>query len=160
MPVSEQDRRLLQAIEDGLPLVPRPYQAIGTAIGLSEEAVIDRLRALIEAGIINRFGLIVRHRELGYIANAMVVWDVPDEEVAAVGARMASFPFVTLCYRRERRTPLWPYNLYCMIHGKDRAGVEALIAALKAAASAGAFAHAVLFSRRCFKQRGARYWAV
>ena len=151
------DLNLLAALQDGLPLTTRPYAALGDATGLDEEVVIRRLRRLIETGVIRRFGVIVRHRQLGYRANAMVVWDVPDETVAEVGERMAALPQVTLCYRRPRRAPDWPYNLFCMIHGKDRARVLAQVEETASACGLDAVPHEVLFSGRCFKQRGARY---
>jgi siroheme decarboxylase len=151
------DRRLLAAIAAGLPLVPRPYAAIGARIGLGEDEVVAALRRLIDDGTIKRFGIIVRHRELGYRANAMVVWDVPDAHVQEAGRMLARLPFVTLCYRRPRRLPLWPYNLFCMIHGRQRSAVEAQVEQASAAARLENLPRAVLFSRRCFKQRGARY---
>jgi DNA-binding Lrp family transcriptional regulator len=157
MRVTGEDRRLLAVIEDGLPIVPRPYREIGLRIGLGEDEVIARLGSLIERGIVKRLGLVVRHRELGYEANAMVVWDVADEAVADVGRRMSAFPFVTLCYRRPRRPPRWRYNLFCMIHGKDRETVLEQVDRLRREAELTAIPHAVLFSRTRFKQRGARY---
>ncbi len=99
----------------------------------------------------------VRHRELGYRANAMVVWDVPDAEVATVGRVFAGYPFVTLCYRRPRHLPDWPYNLFCMIHGRCRETVTAQAEVLATAAGDSARRHELLFSRRRFKQCGARY---
>jgi DNA-binding Lrp family transcriptional regulator len=157
MELNDGERRLIAAIQDGLPLVPRPYAAIGGALHMSEAEVIAALRRLIEGGVIKRFGVIVRHRELGYRANAMVVWDVPDARVADAGRTLAALPFVTLCYRRPRRLPAWPYSLFCMIHGRDREAVEALVDEASAAAGLESLPRAVLFSRRRFKQRGARY---
>jgi siroheme decarboxylase len=157
MDLSERDRRLIAAIQDGLPLVARPYAAIGDTLGMGEAELIAGLRRLIEAGVIKRFGVIVRHHELGYRANAMVVWDVPDARVGDAGRTLAGLPFVTLCYRRPRRLPAWPYNLFCMIHGRDRNTVEALVDQTTATAGLEGLPRAVLFSRRRFKQRGARY---
>ena len=157
MALSGSDRRLLAALEDGLPLVPRPYRALGERVGLSEAQVIETLRSLAARGVIRRLGLILRHRELGYRANAMTVWDVPDAAVPGAATALTRLPFVTLCYRRPRRPPLWPYNLFAMIHGKDRAKVLAEVEEATVAAGLDGVARAVLFSRRCFKQRGARY---
>jgi DNA-binding Lrp family transcriptional regulator len=126
---------------------------------LSEEEVIGRLKTLVETGIIKRLGLIVRHHELGFAANAMVVWDIHDDQVGDIGRRMAELPFVTLCYRRPRRPPDWPYNLFCMIHGRDRHIVLAQIAELRGALGLSQVPYAVLFSLRRFKQRAARYRA-
>ena len=155
--VDAQDRRLLSAIENGLPLVPRPFAEVAETLGWSEAAVLDRLHRLCQGGVISRLGLVVRHRSLGFRANAMAVWDVPDETVERVAAAFAGQPFVTLCYRRPRRRPRWPYNLFCMIHGRDRSTVEEQIGLLNEVAGTWELPQAVLFSRRCFKQRGARF---
>jgi len=150
-------RALIEAVQGGLPLVPRPYAAIGERVGLSESEVIRSLHSLIEQGVIKRLGVVVRHRELGYDANAMVVWDVSDQRVGEVGRQLGEFPFVTLCYRRPRRLPDWPYNLFTMIHGRDRDEVLGRLDELVSACGLESIAHRALFSRRCFKQRGARY---
>jgi DNA-binding Lrp family transcriptional regulator len=157
MELNERDRRLIAAIQDGLPLAPRPYAAIGEKIGIGEAEVIAGLRRLIDDGVIKRFGVIVRHRELGYRANAMVVWDVPDGEAGDAGQRLATDPAVTLCYRRERALPEWPYNLYCMVHGRERASVTQAIERLCTQHGLDRYPRHVLFSKRCFSQRAARY---
>ncbi len=157
MELSDVDRRLLGLAAEGLELNPRPFVALARTAKISESEVIDRLRALQARGAIKRLGLIVRHHELGYRANAMVVWDIPDDRVDAIGARMAKFPFVTLCYRRRRGLPDWPYNLFAMIHGTDRAVVTRQIDDLVEQLGLQATPRSVLFSRRRFKQRGAAY---
>lgn len=148
---------LIAAVQDGLPLVARPYAAIAARAGMAETEVRARLRALRQNGIIKRLGVIVRHHELGYRANAMVVWDVAEDHIDALGKRMARQDFVTLCYHRARDLPAWPYNLYCMIHGRDRHAVLDQVADLTATCGLEKIPHAVLFSVRRFKQCGARY---
>lgn len=148
---------LIAAIQDGLPLVARPYAAIAARVGTSEAHVRARIRTLLENGTIKRLGVVVRHHELGYRANAMVVWGVADEHVDRLGARMARFDFVTLCYRRAPDLPAWPYNLYCMIHGRDRTAVLKRVAQVVDACGLQHAPYTVLFSRRRFKQCGARY---
>jgi DNA-binding Lrp family transcriptional regulator len=157
MALTDFDRRLLAATEDGLPIQPRPYAAVAAELCCSEDDVIGGLRRLIESGIVSRFGVVVRHHELGYRANAMVVWDVPDDRLADAGRRLAALPYVTLCYRRPRRPPDWPYSLFCMIHGRDRSEVEELVRQAASACDLTEVAHDILFSTRRFKQRGARY---
>ncbi|GAB3553702.1 Lrp/AsnC family transcriptional regulator [Noviherbaspirillum agri] len=147
------EQRLLAALQSGLPLVPRPF----SCLGIAEKDAIRIVLRWMDEGVIKRFGVIVRHHELGYTANAMSVWDVPDDVADSIGERIAATGRVTLCYRRPRRPPDWRYNLFCMIHGKDRADVSSRIAALSEACGLGAYPHAVLFSRRRFKQRGAHY---
>jgi DNA-binding Lrp family transcriptional regulator len=155
--LGDAQRALVLALQDGLPLVAAPYASLAQRAGMREAGVLATLQDWIAARVINRFGVIVRHHELGYRANAMVVFDVPDCEVRAAGRRAAAMPFVNLCYRRQRHLPQWRYNLYCMIHGVDRAAVEAQIAQLRAGCGLLAYPHEVLFSRQRFKQRGARY---
>lgn len=157
--VAASERPLVAAMQEGLPLLPEPYAAIGRAADMDSAAVRQVLARWLEEGVIRRLGVIVRHQRLGYEANAMAVWDVPDGEVGEVGARMAALPGVTLCYRRPRRPPHWRYNLFCMVHGRERAAVRARVAALQEEAGLQSAPHEVLFSRRCFRQRGARYVA-
>jgi DNA-binding Lrp family transcriptional regulator len=156
--VDDTDRRLLAALQGGLPLVSRPYEEIGRRIGISGAEVQARLTNLKDLQVLKRFGVVVRHHELGYSANAMVVWDVPDENVRELGQCLAGFDFITLCYRRPRHAR-WPYNLYCMIHGKSRDEVLGHLEWLVNHCGLQSIAHEVLFSRRRFKQRGASYFA-
>lgn len=155
----ETDRRLLAVIQNGLPLVSRPFAEIGVRLGLSEAEIMARLQQLQTRGVIRRFGVVVRHHEVGYGANAMVVWDVPDEQVRELGQCLAGFDFITLCYKRPRHLPQWRYNLYCMIHGKSREEVYAHLEWMVNHCGLQSLPHAVLFSRRRFKQRGATYFS-
>jgi siroheme decarboxylase len=155
--LTAQERRLLIALQDGLPLAPRPFAVLGEAAGIGEAEVLEQIRQWIAAGVIRRLGVIVRHRELGYRANAMVVWDVPDDRVRALGIELARQDGVTLCYRRTRARPSWPYNLYCMIHGRSREAVVERLDRMDATIGLPAFPREVLFSRTRFKQTGARH---
>jgi DNA-binding Lrp family transcriptional regulator len=155
--LDRRDRALVALIQKGLPLVPRPYAELGRLLGMDEEEVMQRVDKLRLTGAIKRFGVIVRHRELGYRANAMVVWDMPETEVAELGRCLARYPFVTLCYRRPRRLPDWPYNLFTMIHGQSRGAVCGKLAQLIEECGLQDIPHEILFSRRRFKQCGARY---
>ncbi len=151
------DYCLAAALEPGLPLIARPYERIAAGCGLSEGALLKRIGELQALGIMRRFGVVVRHQELGYRANAMVVWDVPDAEVAEVGRRLGAEASVTLCYRRPRRLPDWPYNLFSMVHGRDRASVLDALAQMRQRLGLEAVRHQPLFSLRRFKQCGAHY---
>jgi DNA-binding Lrp family transcriptional regulator len=157
MKICEEDRQLLAMIEDGLPLVSTPYAHVARQMGLDESEVIERLARLIDGLVISRFGLVVRHRKMGYTANAMAVWDIGNDDVDALGDLLASRPFVTLCYQRFRARPGWPYNLFCMIHGNERSRVLKQIDELNQLVAGRAAGHTVLFSKNCFKQRGARF---
>jgi DNA-binding Lrp family transcriptional regulator len=154
--ITPRERRLVAALQPGLPLVPRPFAAIAEAADLTESALLDTLARWHAQGIVRRFGVIVRHRELGFAANAMAVWDVPDDAAAEAGLRLAREPRVTLAYRRARSVPDWRFNLYCMVHGRERDEVAATLAAVAARAGLAGRPHAVLFSLRRFKQTGAQ----
>lgn len=150
---------LIDLLGNGIPLTPAPYQDIADQLGVSEDVVRHKIDCWLDDGTISRFGAVVRHHELGYQANAMVVWDTPDEAVEAAGQALTALPFVTLCYVRERRLPDWPYNLFCMIHGKDRETVLGQVEEATKAADLSDYQRDILFSVRRFKQRGAAYRA-
>lgn len=158
--LSARERGLVAALADGLAFESQPYARLGAATGMREAEVIATLRDWLARGVLRRFGAVAKHRSLGYEANAMVVWDVPDAQAAVVGARLAAEAAVTLCYRRERRLPEWPYNLYCMVHGRAQDTVLAQVAQLTQIAGLEARPREILFSPRCFTQRGARYAAA
>jgi DNA-binding Lrp family transcriptional regulator len=147
------EKSLVARLAGGLPLVPQPY----AALGFPEAQVIETLGRWLDAGIVRRIGAVVRHRSLGYHANAMLVWNVPDERVAQAGARLAADPAVTLCYRRARALPQWPYNLYCMVHGREHGRVLYEAKRISLSLGLAGFERAILFSKRCFTQRAARY---
>ncbi len=151
--LSDAERALVAALQDGLPLVERPY----ARLGVPEDDAIATISRWVDAAVIKRFGVVVRHHELGYTANAMAVWDVPDDIAGDFGKRIAATGNVTLCYRRKRQLPEWRYNLFCMVHGKDREEVAERVAALDERCGLAVYPHDLLFSRRRFKQHGARY---
>jgi siroheme decarboxylase len=147
---------ILEQLETGLDLVARPYAELASRCHTSETEVLRHIAAWQQEGLIKRFGVVVRHHEVGFRANAMVVFALPEERVDTIGARLAGEEAVTLCYRRQPARPHWPYNLYCMIHGRTREEVAPTIERISALAGA---VPEVLFSVHRFKQCGARYFA-
>ncbi len=112
--------QLRKLIETGLPKLLKPYEELAKNVDCSEHQVITQLLNWQQSGLVRRFGLVVKHRKLGYNANAMVVWNIDSDKVDAIAAKLAKREEVSLCYRRPRRLPDWPYNLFCMIHGTDK----------------------------------------
>lgn len=157
--IDDIDRQLIALIQHGLPITTRPYALIGEQLDLSEEQVIQRITLLKQTGLIKRLGVIVKHQRLGYKANAMIVMNVPDSRVKEKGEAISQFGFVNLCYQRPRQGEKWPYNLYCMIHGKSRNKVLQQLEQLMLSCELADYQKEILFSRRCFKQRGAVYSA-
>ncbi|MEW5898108.1 MAG: Lrp/AsnC family transcriptional regulator [Bacillota bacterium] len=149
------DQALVRELQKGLPLVSRPFLAIAQKLRLSEAEVLAKVQEFIDRGIIRRFGAAVRHQDLGYVANAMVVWQVPDERVREAGRIMASFPEVTHCYERVC-APGWPYNLYTVIHGQTEEQCRETAARL--AAAAGLTDYLVLFSTAELKKSSMKYF--
>lgn len=118
------DRALIHATQTGLPICTNPYETVADSLGIPEDEVLRRLARLLERGIIRRIGVVPNHYALGMVANGMSVWDIDDSQVDAMGVLLGAMREVTHCYRRPRRLPAWPYNLFAMLHGRDRAAVR------------------------------------
>jgi DNA-binding Lrp family transcriptional regulator len=153
----QQALALRRHLEDGLPLVARPYQALAERINADENQVLEQMRQWSEQGLFRRIGLVLHHRALGFTANAMLVLDVPDALIDEVGHRLGRAPGINLCYQRPRRLPQWRYNLFCMVHGRQRDQVEAQIQALLEEHLLSDLPHQLLFSTQVFKQCGGRF---
>lgn len=152
----ELDRRLVVATQAGLPLVPRPYDALAGQLGVSASEVKARLGALLAQGVIRRIGAVPNHYALGYAANGMSVWNVDDARVDELGERVGALEFVTHCYRRPRHLPAWPYNLFAMVHGRSRDEVDEKIDCIARLLGDSCAGHDVLFSTRILKKTGLR----
>jgi DNA-binding Lrp family transcriptional regulator len=153
------DRRIIAATQEGLPLTPRPYAAIAEQLGLEADEVMARLQRMLATGVIRRIGAVPNHYALGYKANGMTVWNVPDEWVREAGRRIGALDFVSHCYHRPRHSPVWPYNLFAMVHGRDRAEVAEKVKRIAAILGHKNEGHAVLFSTRILKKTGLRLTA-
>lgn len=155
-PIDAADRRIIRATQGGLPLCRRPYHAVAEAVGLPAEEVMARMQRMVERGIIRRIGAIPNHYRLGYVANGMSVWDVPDAAVGRIGAEVGRLDFVSHCYHRPRHPPLWPYNLFAMVHGRSREEVEEKVAHIAGVLGDLDHGHEVLYSTRILKKTGLR----
>ena len=150
------DRRLVLATQNGLPLVARPYDALGEPLGVSGARVRERLAAMLADGRIRRIGAVPNHYALGYAANGMTVWDVDDAAVDRLGAQVGALACVSHCYRRPRHLPLWPYNLFAMVHGATREAVAGDVAHIAALLGDACRGHDILYSSRILKKSGLR----
>lgn len=149
-------RQLIAASEAGLPLCVRPYAELARRLGLSQDEILARFSRMIDDGSVRRIAAVPNHYALGYHANGMSVWDVPDEYARECGRRIGALPFVSHCYLRPRHLPKWPYNLFAMVHGKDRAIVEAQVGRIAELLGERQRAHEVLYSKRILKKTGMR----
>lgn len=150
------DREIMQALSTGLDIVAEPFAALARKLARPEDEVLQRIEALAVAGVLSRIGVIVRHRALGWSSNAMVVWELPEKQVAHVGPALTAVPGITLCYQRKPVPGVWPYSLYCMIHARSRVEAMSVLDHACDEVGLGKVPHQVLFSVRCFKQTGAR----
>ena len=155
-PADDLDRRLIIATQAGLPLVARPYDVLAAGLGVSAEEVRARLAAMLASGRIRRIGAVPNHYALGYTANGMSVWDVDDARIVELGEAVGRLDFVTHCYERPRALPDWPYNLFAMVHGRDRDTVLAGVAEIARLLGSACRAQDVLFSTAILKKTGLR----
>lgn len=150
------DRAIVLATQDGLPLAPAPYAEVALRVGLSEAEVIARLTRMQADGVIRRIGAVPNHYALGYRFNGMTVWNVPDDQASALGRMVGDLPFVSHCYLRPRHLPDWPYNLFAMVHGRDRDTALSHAAAIADLLGTDCLGRQVLFSSRLLKKTGLR----
>ncbi len=149
-------RRLVAATEAGLPLCVRPFAKLAADLRISEAEVLARFSRMIDDGSVRRIAAVPNHYALGYSANGMSVWDVPDEHARECGRRIGALPFVSHCYLRPRHPPDWPYNLFAMVHGHTRATVEGQVRYIAELLGERQRAHEVLYSKRILKKTGMR----
>ena len=154
--LDEIDRRIVVATQSGLPLAPQPYHDVARQVGISAGEVMTRMRRMLDSGVIRRIGVVPNHYALGYKANGMTVWDVPDEQVDQLGEQVGALDFVSHCYHRPRHLPDWPYNFFAMVHGHDRAEVEELVRRIAGLIGAADRGHEILYSTRILKKTGLR----
>lgn len=124
--LTELEKRLVDLLAEGLPLVERPFLVLAEKLGISEEEILTTIEGLLEKKIIRRLGATIRHNLSGYEGNVMVAWKVPEERIEEVGNSLASKPFITHCYLR-RTYPDWPYNLYTMVHAETEEACRRLV---------------------------------
>ncbi len=156
-PLDELDQALVTATQGGLPLVTAPYAEIAHRLGQAPATVLERLAGMLARGAIRRVGAVPNHYRLGLRGNGMTVWDIEDEAVDRLGAAIGALEGVSHCYRRPRRLPLWPYNLFAMLHGRDRAEVLAAAARVQDLVADQCRGHQVLFSAAMLKKTGLRF---
>ncbi|CAG2158109.1 hypothetical protein LMG31506_06246 [Cupriavidus yeoncheonensis] len=150
------DLALIRATQGGLPLVSAPYAVVAAQLGIHEDEVIARLGAMQASGALRRIAAVPNHYALGWHANGMTVWDVDDACVDALGEQVGTLPFVSHCYRRPRRLPLWPYNLFAMVHAHTREEAQPLVARIATVLGDACRAQDVLWSTRILKKTGLR----
>ncbi|MEA1996199.1 MAG: Lrp/AsnC family transcriptional regulator [Gemmatimonadota bacterium] len=155
--LSERDKTLIRLLQEGLPVCAEPYAEIAARAGLPESEVIGKVGGWLAQGVIRRLGATVRHREVGYRANCMVVWKLGDQaRHREVGTLFSSFSQVSHCYRRPAFED-WPYTLYTMVHGPHREDIHSTVARMSSAS--GIEDYLMVFSVKEWKKTAKKYFS-
>ncbi len=147
--------KIIREMQKGLPLHKRPFLVIAQQVGISEEELLNTIQKFIDKGIIRRFGATIKHQHVGYVANAMVVWHVPREQMKEKGTQLASFPEVTHCYQRKTCSQ-WSHSIFSMVHGKSQEECKEI--ARRLAATLEIDSYEIIFSNRELKKSSMQYF--
>ena len=150
------DRKIIQLTQGGLTLISEPYAEIAKQCQCSVEDVLERISQMLDCGIIRRIGAVPNHYRLGLRSNGMSVWNVKDERLHELGEKVGQFDFVSHCYQRPRHLPMWPYNLFAMVHGHNQDEVNQKVKQIAALLDENCEQHEVLFSSAILKKSGLR----
>ena len=123
--LNDLEKKVIQYLQGDLPLTARPFAVLAEKIGIHEEELLDRIKSLKEQGILRRLGATLYHQRVGFKANAMVAWYVPNDLIDETGFLMATFQEVSHCYQRKIEEK-WRYNLFTMIHGKSKKDCQSI----------------------------------
>ncbi len=152
-----QQRKILKQLSSGLPICENPYKEVADVSGVDESELFEFVKDLLDSNVISRFGMVVNQEAVGYEENAIVVWDIPDDEVDQIGALLGLQEKISLCYRRQRQLPNWPYNLYTLLHGKTKQDLTTELNKIVSSNGIENYACDMLVSTRTFKHSSARY---
>jgi DNA-binding Lrp family transcriptional regulator len=149
-PYDDVDRAVIRVTQGDLPVVPEPYAAAATELGMSVDALVEHMQGMVERGLLRRVAAILFHRRAGFSANGMGVWKVPEDRVLEIGPRMAAFRGISHCYQRPTYED-WPYQLFTMAHGRSKEECDAVLDAV-AASVPDLQDRAILYSSTEFKK--------
>ncbi|WP_303841529.1 AsnC family transcriptional regulator [Selenomonas ruminantium] len=153
--LNELDKRIVRVLQGEFPLVAEPYKTLAEQVGVSEETFLERVKAMQATKKIRKMGAVLCHREVGFKANVLVAWEVPEERLDAIARHMAASASVTHCYDRNT-APNWPYNLYTMVHGHSREECERVVEKLGEECKVSK--HVMLYSKHEWKKTAMKYF--
>ena len=152
---TEQDKDFIRELQKNMEIIDEPFVNAAKNLGLTENEVFEKMRHYEDIGVMRRFAAILRHRQIGFTANGMIVWKVDEDKIPEVGAKLGSFPQVSHCYERPTY-PDWPYNVFSMIHCKTQD--EAYDVAKTIQDQIHVDDYNILFSTREFKKTRVEYF--
>ena len=154
-PVTDFEIEVIRELQEDLPLVRRPFEAMAERLGIDHDALFAAAESFQQRGIMRRFSAVLHHRRAGFKSNAMVVWKVPEERSVEVGNIMASSPWVTHCYERPT-FPDWKYTHFTMIHATSQDKCEEVAADISEQTAIDDYM--LLYSTREYKKTRVRYF--
>ena len=153
--LSRQDKEIIKALQEDFPLCEEPYKILAERVGISEEEFLRRGKELVDEKKIRKMGAVLRHREVGFNANALCAWEVPPDKLDETAQIMITQAAVSHCYDRTP-APNWNYNLYTMIHAKTRDECDEIISVLSALT--GITNYKILYTKKEWKKTGMKYF--
>jgi DNA-binding Lrp family transcriptional regulator len=152
---TEEEKKFIRELQKDLEIVERPFLKSAQKLGITEEQLLEKVKKYEEIGVMRRFAAILRHREVGFTANGMIVWRVPDERIEEVGEKLGAFPQISHCYQRPVY-PDWPYNVFSMVHCKSITDAEEMAKQIQKQVDVNDYK--ILFSSREFKKTRVEYF--
>jgi len=153
--ITERDKEFVRELQKDLPVTREPFKEMAQNLGITTAELFAKAREYEKIGLMRRFAAILRHRDAGFVANGMVVWNVPEDRVDDVGFKLAAFPQVSHCYRRPVY-PDWKYNVFSMVHARSLEAAEKM--AVEMSEQIGVSDYKILFSSREFKKERVKYF--
>jgi DNA-binding Lrp family transcriptional regulator len=152
---TEDDKEFIRHLQKDLEVSDRPFLAAAQSLGITEGQVFEKLKYYEEIGVMRRFAAILRHRDVGFVANGMIVWRVPEQRIEDVGSILGAFPQISHCYQRPVYAD-WPYNVFSMVHCKSIAEAESMAKEIQSHIKVDDYR--ILFSSREFKKTRVEYF--
>jgi len=148
--LDEIDRKLLAFIKKGIDLTKEPFSEVAQHLGITQKEVIVRLTKLKEVGVIRKFGASIKPNQVGFSANALVAWKVPADRIQNVGSQLSKLSDISHCYEREIINGRWEYNLYTVMHAKERQSIQRMVDQISFDLSLNEYK--ILYSKRDLKR--------
>ena len=152
---TEEDKDYIRELQKDLEIINRPFLKSAQKLGITEEQLLEKGKYYEEIGVMRRFAAILRHRDAGFVANGMIVWNVPTQKIEEIGSKLGAFPQVSHCYQRPVYQD-WPYNVFSMIHCKSQGDAENMAKEIQK--QIGVDDYRILFSSREFKKTRVEYF--
>lgn len=152
--LSKLDKKIISVVSQDIPLVSEPFKDLALKHGIKQEVLLKRMKSYKKKGFLRKFCATLNHRKIGFGHNAMVAWNIPDKLIEEAGVLMAAFPQVSHCYERKKASG-WDYNLYSMIHGRNRK--ECLDVVVEISKKTSCRNYKILFSSKEYKKTPVKY---